>query len=1671
MIIAGIIPFISIARAKEVTLTLSDDELGTQFAREWGSTVTITDILGLGVRFDFAGLSGGGSAVGDNYPVSQKAGGTNDRIGGWGNFLAYTQYRLVFTNLGPNPISCNLFLNTGLGGGAIDTYWENGWVSIGVGQSQIVTLDFSSATAYNAQDDPVPEWQYAGGTSALIVRRLGEVANIGFQVCGNGAGSVVVSSNLPSDTVLTLPDEELKTQFAKETGPASFSATDLPGPGVRFDFTGLDTVSGTVFGDSFPVSALAAGALKDYGSGFSGPYDFSAYSKFSLLFKNVGTKAVTINLVMNTGWTNAPWGTPARDTFWQNQWTSIPSGESRVVTLDFWNAEVYNANDDPTLGWRYPDGTSGVIVRRLDEVSNIGFQVKGNGEASVIVTSALTVSLSDAELATQFAYERGPGAVATSIDVPGPGVRFDFTGLSTFAGTTVGDNFDVSKLAGGAHKTYGAIQTFSTWGDFSAYNNYKMIFTNIGSKAVTINLKLNTGWTTVPPEYAKAWRDTFWQNDWTSVAPGETKTLILDFSAAQVYNAGDELEYGARVDGTTGVAVWRLDEVSDIGFQILGDGEASIIVSCAPQCSEVYVDDGYASSTPGWGYDHFAKVQDGIDGVAFGGTVHVYDGTYNEALYISKSVTVKAGSAPVIQGSQLFAMAYGNREAVIFVKDAASVILEGLDIEGLGLGPGKSYAVAYQNSNGTIKGCTISPNTIGDLSSTGIYAISRSNLRVENCLVENFGRIGIYATNAIIDIHNNRIIGQPYTGSGDVNYGIEIEDYDGASTATITNNEIYNCGDSNPSSIWSSAAIIVDIWRYYGYNYAPSAVSIEHNDIHNNFEAIEIVSNSLSYARYNDIHNNMYGVWTDSDENGNYATFDARFNWWGDASGPNQATTNPTGLGNDAGDYVDYSPWLGFVVGTSPMTYHVNPSGGSDAIQEAIDEATDGDTVKAHPGTYYENQITISKSLVVTGSGPDTTIIDGGSATTLPAVGLVRITTNTGDVVFSEFTLKNAGVPTTSIVRVAIYASSDTSGVTYTITNNKIFGSNNPDDYEDYGFYTNSGKDSLVFSYNTITQTGANSMLIELHTGPIDIHHNTIDVGCWGSDAIFAMTYGGNDITSLQKVSYNTFDLGTGGNPFDYDHRATAVTFASSFGGGIYGYGKFTNVQIIGNTMTNLKPNRRGIGLWNAAGNNAAGNIISPMITGNTIIGTDATPSIGIRLLGLVSNAVITSNEISHCSIGISINASATATVRYNKLTSNGHGIVIDSDGSTIEHNTIISSTAPYSGIHLTSNADGNEIHYNCIVGNTGTNVYGVYKEGGTTTNATYNWWGDSSGPYHPTKNPIGLGDRVSDYVLFEPWLKAYFEYYRHNPYVGEPVTFDASLSVQPCNPRTITSYTWNFDDGHTAIMTTPIIVHDFAAVGDYNVTLTLTYDDMTTYMIWAVVHVIKEPYFKVTPTTVNPKLLNSTFQVNITINDLDAGQRIIAAQARLSFNSTLVEFINVTEGPFFKDFASHMPGSLGTMFFVNYQEDHPIYGPSVLIGVLILPDNTGYWNPPFPQGSGVIATFTFKVIHQERGLEKPPLTFPLSIAETDLFGDDGITVPHGIQNGTCRIWPTNIADLNYDGKVDLKDYFRVSKAFGTAPGWIRWDPVADINHDIKVDLRDVFIVAKNFGWVQDPDP
>ncbi|UCE36101.1 MAG: hypothetical protein JSW00_11145, partial [Thermoplasmata archaeon] len=70
-------------------------------------------------------------------------------------------------------------------------------------------------------------------------------------------------------------------------------------------------------------------------------------------------------------------------------------------------------------------------------------------------------------------------------------------------------------------------------------------------------------------------------------------------------------------------------------------------------------------------------------------------------------------------------------------------------------------------------------------------------------------------------------------------------------------------------------------------------------------------------------------------------------------------------------------------------------------------------------------------------------------------------------------------------------------------------------------------------------------------------------------------------------------------------------------------------------------------------------------------------------------------------------------------------------------------------------------INYNNICNNGGGSSgpgYGVINTySSIIIDAQNNWWGHETGPYHSTSNPDGQGDKVSNYVEFEPFSDSPF--------------------------------------------------------------------------------------------------------------------------------------------------------------------------------------------------------------------------------------------------------------------------------------------------------------------------
>jgi len=145
----------------------------------------------------------------------------------------------------------------------------------------------------------------------------------------------------------------------------------------------------------------------------------------------------------------------------------------------------------------------------------------------------------------------------------------------------------------------------------------------------------------------------------------------------------------------------------------------------------------------------------------------------------------------------------------------------------------------------------------------------------------------------------------------------------------------------------------------------------------------------------------------------------------------------------------------------------------------------------------------------------------------------------------------------------------------------------------------------------------------------------------------------------------------------------------------------------------------------------------------------------GIRLLESDNNGIM-GNTVSNNKHGIGLSSSSWNTISYNTCSSNragdySAGISISSSGNnTLSRNTCQSNKI---GVLLSSSSGNNTAHYNNIYGNSRHGV-NASDNGGRPVNASYNWWGDASGPHHTEKNAEGKGDDITDHVLFEPWLQ-----------------------------------------------------------------------------------------------------------------------------------------------------------------------------------------------------------------------------------------------------------------------------------------------------------------------------
>ncbi|UCF07977.1 MAG: right-handed parallel beta-helix repeat-containing protein [Thermoplasmata archaeon] len=292
---------------------------------------------------------------------------------------------------------------------------------------------------------------------------------------------------------------------------------------------------------------------------------------------------------------------------------------------------------------------------------------------------------------------------------------------------------------------------------------------------------------------------------------------------------------------------------------------AAVSMNGSTSPTEVWVDDDFGPSTPGWGVDHFDKVQDGVNAVAVGGTVTVYAGTYNENVLVDRTMNLEGESTDttVVDGG-------GSGDVVRVTADWVEIsgfaMINSGDFPSIGgivLDHVQHCIIidnhVSNNNNGVyLSGShrnTLHNNIMESNSGEGIELVASTNNTLSNNSISN-NTYGIIIFDSECNlITENSISVHSYGIFLDASYfnlisSNSISDYDDGITfrGGSYNNTIYNNSISNGRTG-------ITFRMYCGDN------TIFNNCISNNFWGIhlKVLSHSTTIS-YNTISRNEYGI-------------------------------------------------------------------------------------------------------------------------------------------------------------------------------------------------------------------------------------------------------------------------------------------------------------------------------------------------------------------------------------------------------------------------------------------------------------------------------------------------------------------------------------------------------------------------------------------------------------------------------------------------------------------------------------------------------------------------------------------------------------------------------------------------------------------------------------------
>jgi len=674
---------------------------------------------------------------------------------------------------------------------------------------------------------------------------------------------------------------------------------------------------------------------------------------------------------------------------------------------------------------------------------------------------------------------------------------------------------------------------------------------------------------------------------------------------------------------------------------------------------------------------------------------------------------------PEIGGECAVALALGLAPSYVIVDDGFTGQAA---VDVYNTANGTDYVFGY-DAFGTIQGGidAVSGSTVMVL--PGTYVLSSTvNLNKANLTIDGAG-----AGSTIVQVA--QAVGYAFniSATGVTLRDIELQKTDvtgehnliyiGASNASILNNLIYG---PDPGTPWSVNGIVSRAMLTTG---GLTGLLIDNNTIHHlrqpayfSGPTTGVISNNMVSGTRGWVNEGAQLTFTNNswplpaNQGAEIALLAYAVNpaWYPDLIGLSNANNNAyidaQFVGGDKGRAISYvnasAPSGGFGSILAPV----------QTILAGISGALATGTVQVATGNYPEYNLLINKPLTILGTGLPT--IDATNLTLFPASALyvVNITNTSGNVTLDGFKIKvgeHNGI--------GVNAPNPLSVVT--ITHNELIGSGvNTEVGSGIGYGLKIGwtyikpQSKVVFNYNQVSDFYNNSIIAWMQRGATEVMHNDF----FHTYYSLFMTYDGADVTTLQKVAFNTFDLSDAGGNF-------GVVFSSatkSAGPPYDKVGKFTNVEISDNTFNGVGDDCLAISLNNDNNNNGTdGEIDAPRILRNKINGTGSvTNCLGIQLRGYVTDAVVEDNVISGVQVGIKLWNGTYSTTFYpvwaaltdNIFRYNQTGLLNMLGSLSALSNTFFNNTT-----NASDNKPGNTYDQNCWSDWSGAGTYAIGGGGG----------------------------------------------------------------------------------------------------------------------------------------------------------------------------------------------------------------------------------------------------------------------------------------------------------------------------------------------------------------------